>query len=101
MICFITDGSDTTSHTNTFELFGSTKESHLYPMSPSEDARSYDTYDKSLDEFSDECSKNYEVSLSIMSVAFNNFIVLFKLVYILSSFIIYMQFFLNSICQEL
>ncbi|XP_036359051.1 nephrin-like isoform X2 [Octopus sinensis] len=54
------DGSDTTSHTNTFELFGSTKESHLYPMSPSEDARSYDTYDKSLDEFSDECSKNYE-----------------------------------------
>ncbi|GAB1610364.1 nephrin-like isoform X2 [Argonauta hians] len=54
------NGSDTTSHTNTFELFGSTKESHLYPMSPSEDARSYDTYDKSLDEFSDECSKNYE-----------------------------------------
>ncbi|XP_067679249.1 nephrin-like isoform X2 [Haliotis asinina] len=55
------NGSDTTSHTNTFELYGHTKgDGGVYPMSASEDGRSYGTYDKSMDDFSDDYSKDYE-----------------------------------------
>lgn len=60
----ITDGSDTTSHTNTFELYGPTKaETALYPVAASDDNRSYGTYDKSMDEFSDDYNREYEVEL--------------------------------------
>ena len=56
------DGSDTTSHTNTFELYGPTKaDTALYPVAASDDTRSYGTYDKSMDDFSDEYNRDYEV----------------------------------------
>ena len=51
--------SDTTSHTNTIELYGPNKETVLYPMTPSDDTRSYGTYEKNMDGFSDDYS-NYE-----------------------------------------
>ncbi|BFZ25572.1 hypothetical protein BsWGS_28611 [Bradybaena similaris] len=52
---------DLTSHTNTFELYGSTnKGDHtLYPP-PSDDTRSYGTCDKSMDDFSDEYIRDYD-----------------------------------------
>ena len=56
------DGSDTTSHTNTIELYGPNKETALYPMTPSDGDRSYGTYDKNEDDFSDDY-KSYEVSM--------------------------------------
>ena len=60
MFSLALDGSDTTSHTNTIELYGPTKETALYPMTPSEVDRSYGTYDKNEDDFSDDY-KSYEV----------------------------------------
>ncbi|CAG2252900.1 unnamed protein product [Mytilus edulis] len=51
--------SDTTSHTNTIELYGPNKEASMYPMTPSDDGRSYGTYEKNMDGFSDDYS-NYE-----------------------------------------
>ncbi|XP_076438508.1 nephrin-like [Babylonia areolata] len=55
------NGSDTTSHTNTFELYGPTKaETALYPVAASDDTRSYGTYDKSMDDFSDEYNRDFE-----------------------------------------
>ncbi|XP_063441926.1 synaptogenesis protein syg-2-like [Mytilus trossulus] len=51
--------SDTTSHTNTIELYGPNKEANMYPMTPSDDGRSYGTYEKNMDGFSDDYS-NYE-----------------------------------------
>ncbi|KAK7487589.1 hypothetical protein BaRGS_00021139 [Batillaria attramentaria] len=55
------NGSDTTSHTNTFELYGPTKaEAALYPVAASDDTRSYGTYDKSMDDFSDDYNREYE-----------------------------------------
>ncbi|KAI8775331.1 nephrin [Biomphalaria glabrata] len=52
--------SDTTSHTNTFELYGnSVKGENPYPP-PSDDTRSYGTYDKSMDDFSDEYIRDYD-----------------------------------------
>jgi len=59
-LCII-GNSDTTSHTNTIELYGPNKETALYPMTPSDDSRSYGTYEKNMDGFSDDYS-NYEVS---------------------------------------
>lgn len=53
------ESSDTTSHTNTIELYGPTKETQLYPMTPSDESRSYGTYDKNEDDFSDDY-KSYE-----------------------------------------
>ncbi|XP_060601091.1 synaptogenesis protein syg-2-like isoform X3 [Ruditapes philippinarum] len=53
------NGSDTTSHTNTIELYGPNKETQLYPMTPSDESRSYGTYDKNDDDFSDDY-KSYE-----------------------------------------
>ncbi|KAL4229150.1 Immunoglobulin C1-set domain [Mactra antiquata] len=53
------NGSDTTSHTNTIELYGPNKEVQLYPMTPSDESRSYGTYDKNDDDFSDDY-KSYE-----------------------------------------
>ncbi|OWF40059.1 Nephrin [Mizuhopecten yessoensis] len=53
------NNSDTTSHTNTIELYGPTKETALYPMTPSDDSRSYGTYEKNMDDFSDDY-KNFE-----------------------------------------
>ncbi|XP_053408375.1 nephrin-like isoform X2 [Mercenaria mercenaria] len=53
------NGSDTTSHTNTIELYGPNKETQLYPMTPSDESRSYGTYDKNEDDFSDDY-KSYE-----------------------------------------
>ena len=65
-ICYIfsvcLDGSDTTSHTNTIELYGPSKETALYPMASSDGDRSYGTYDKNDDDFSDDY-KSYEVSI--------------------------------------
>lgn len=55
------NGSDTTSHTNTFELYGPTKaDAALYPVAASDDNRSYGTYDKSMDDFSDDYNREYE-----------------------------------------
>ena len=59
---YFSDGSDTTSHTNTIELYGPNKETALYPMTPSDGDRSYGTYDKNEDDFSDDY-KSYEVSM--------------------------------------
>ncbi|XP_033757883.1 nephrin-like isoform X4 [Pecten maximus] len=53
------NNSDTTSHTNTIELYGPTKETALYPITPSDDSRSYGTYEKNMDDFSDDY-KNFE-----------------------------------------
>ncbi|KAL3885782.1 hypothetical protein ACJMK2_025820 [Sinanodonta woodiana] len=53
------NGSDTTSHTNTIELYGPSKETALYPMTPSDESRSYGTYDKNMEDFSDDY-KSYE-----------------------------------------
>lgn len=53
------ESSDTTSHTNTIELYGPNKETQLYPMTPSDESRSYGTYDKNDDDFSDDY-KSYE-----------------------------------------
>ncbi|XP_064595394.1 nephrin-like isoform X2 [Liolophura sinensis] len=55
------NGSDSTSQTNTIELYGPSKETALYPMSPSEvDSRSYTSYDKTIDDFSDDLNKSYD-----------------------------------------
>ncbi|KAK7106268.1 nephrin-like isoform X2 [Littorina saxatilis] len=55
------NGSDTTSHTNTFELYGTNKaEAAMYPVAASDDTRSYGTYDKSMDDFSDDYNREYE-----------------------------------------
>ncbi|KAL8598029.1 hypothetical protein ACOMHN_062627 [Nucella lapillus] len=55
------NGSDTTSHTNTFELYGPTKaETALYPVAASDDTRSYGTYDKSMDDLSDDYNRDFE-----------------------------------------
>lgn len=55
------NASDTTSHTNTFELYSSSKaETALYPVAASDDQRSYGTYDKNMDDFSDEFNREYE-----------------------------------------
>lgn len=64
-LCFnAADGSDTTSHTNTFELYGPTKaDAALYPVAASDDNRSYGTYDKSMDDFSDDYNREYEVGM--------------------------------------
>ncbi|KAK3106873.1 hypothetical protein FSP39_001753 [Pinctada imbricata] len=51
--------SDSTSHTNTIELYGPSKEAALYPMATSEDSRSYGTYEKNMDDLSDDF-RNYE-----------------------------------------
>ena len=64
---FFPDGSDTTSHTNTIELYGPSKETALYPMTPSDGDRSYGTYDKNDDDFSDDY-KSYEVSIGQFEV---------------------------------
>ena len=57
----LADGSDTTSHTNTIELYGPTKETHLYPAAHSDEARSYGTSDRyQEDDYSDDY-KSYEV----------------------------------------
>ncbi|KAL8624534.1 hypothetical protein ACOMHN_005836 [Nucella lapillus] len=56
-------GSETTSHTNTFELYGPTKPeaAQLFPVTMSEDMRSYGTYDKSMeDDISDDYDNEYE-----------------------------------------
>ncbi|GFR88536.1 down syndrome cell adhesion molecule [Elysia marginata] len=54
--------SDTTSHTNTFELYGSAKNAdhNIYHPPPSDDTRSYGTYDKSMDDFSDDYIRDYD-----------------------------------------
>ena len=61
---FCSGSSDTTSHTNTFELYGSANKGdpNLYPPPPSDDTRSYGTYDKSMDDFSDDYIRDYDVS---------------------------------------
>lgn len=64
--CPFLDGSDTTSHTNTIELYGPNKETQLYPMTPSDESRSYGTYDKNDDDFSDDY-KSYEVRIQSSS----------------------------------
>ncbi|KAH9491414.1 hypothetical protein Btru_031278 [Bulinus truncatus] len=52
--------SDTASHANTFELYGtSIKGDNPYPP-PSDDTRSYGTYDKSMDDFSDDYIRDYD-----------------------------------------
>ncbi|XP_059141660.1 nephrin-like isoform X2 [Physella acuta] len=52
--------SDTASHANAFELYNSThKVPHPYPP-PSDDTRSYGTYDKSMDDFSDDYIRDYD-----------------------------------------
>ncbi|GFN86153.1 Down syndrome cell adhesion molecule, partial [Plakobranchus ocellatus] len=55
--------SDTTSHTNTFELYGSNNkgDNNMYPPPPSDDTRSYGTYDKSMDDFSDDYIRDYDL----------------------------------------
>ncbi|XP_012942646.1 nephrin [Aplysia californica] len=52
--------SETTSHTNTFELYGTGKGDHSMCPAPSDDTRSYGTYDKSMDDFSDDYIRDYE-----------------------------------------
>ncbi|XP_052804572.1 LOW QUALITY PROTEIN: nephrin-like [Mya arenaria] len=55
------NGSDTTSHSNTIELYGPTKETHLYPATASDEARSYGTNDRyNEDDYSDDY-KSYEL----------------------------------------
>jgi hypothetical protein len=46
-------------------------ETALYPVAASDDQRSYGTYDKNMDDFSDDFNREYEVRSSIhfLSVA--------------------------------
>ncbi|XP_052273577.1 nephrin-like isoform X3 [Dreissena polymorpha] len=54
------NNSDTTSNTNTMELYGPTKETQLYPIHPTDESRSYGTNDKyTEDDYSDDY-KSYE-----------------------------------------
>ncbi|KAJ8316232.1 hypothetical protein KUTeg_006246 [Tegillarca granosa] len=50
---------DTTSHTNTIELYGPSKETALYPLPNHDDNPSYGTYEKNMDDLSDDY-RNYE-----------------------------------------
>ncbi|WAR05395.1 NPHN-like protein [Mya arenaria] len=60
VIAKTSNGSDTTSHSNTIELYGPTKETHLYPATASDEARSYGTNDRyNEDDYSDDY-KSYE-----------------------------------------
>ncbi|KAJ8316448.1 hypothetical protein KUTeg_006462 [Tegillarca granosa] len=60
VICmFLTGNSDTTSHTNTIELYGPSKETALYPLPNHDDNPSYGTYEKNMDDLSDDY-RNYE-----------------------------------------
>ncbi|CAL1531983.1 unnamed protein product [Lymnaea stagnalis] len=52
--------SESTSHTNTFELYGPTSKSENSYPPPSDDTRSYGTYDKSMDDFSDDYIRDYD-----------------------------------------
>ena len=58
-----TGNSDTTSHTNTIELYGPQKEGQLYQRTPSDESHSYGTYEKNMDDFSDDY-KNFEVPIT-------------------------------------
>ncbi|KAK6173113.1 hypothetical protein SNE40_016632 [Patella caerulea] len=56
------DGSDTTSHTNTLELYGMNKIDNVtYPPSASDDVRSCGTCDKNIDDFYDDYPPNYDM----------------------------------------
>ena len=70
------DGSDTTSHTNTIELYGPTKETQLYPMSQTDETRSYGTNDKYIDDDYSDDYKSYEVRMDafVLLVLFWSFI---------------------------
>ena len=58
--------SDTTSHTNTFELYGHNKTDPNVGHG-SDDTRSYGTYDKSMDDFSDDYIREYEVCRNLLA----------------------------------
>jgi hypothetical protein len=57
----------TSNHTNALELYAPSKENSypMYPKTPSDECHSYGTYEKNMDDLSDDF-RNYEVSFMFL-----------------------------------
>ena len=62
-----TGHNGTSNHTNALELYAPGKENTypMYPKTPSDECHSYGTYEKNMDDLSDDF-RNYEVCVAIV-----------------------------------